>query len=230
MQATLSLECRITWKLLRCLLPLAIQEADVWPMPDKYEGEELVRAGLCLGINCTLPSSQSKECVISSDLFKRFLVSEEFCQRVRCPQKKETESIFRCQSRKSSGTVQIKAGHGLHWESWSWRSLTQNMWSQTTKAQRHFKLILVLWKILLFLSIPLYSQTSAGKAKKLLLKGKYQIEESRKTPAAAAAAAKPLQTCPILYDPRDGSPPGSPVPGILQARTLEWVAISFSNA
>ena len=46
----------------------------------------------------------------------------------------------------------------------------------------------------------------------------------------AAAAAKSLQSCPILCDPRDGSPPGSPVPGILQARTLEWVAISFSNA
>ena len=48
--------------------------------------------------------------------------------------------------------------------------------------------------------------------------------------AAAAAAAKSLQSCPTLCDPRDGSPPGSPVPGILQARTLEWVAISFSNA
>ena len=48
--------------------------------------------------------------------------------------------------------------------------------------------------------------------------------------AAAAAAAKTLQLCPILCDPIDGSPPGSPVPGILQARTLEWVAISFSNA
>ena len=48
--------------------------------------------------------------------------------------------------------------------------------------------------------------------------------------AAAAAAAKSLQSCPTLYDPSDGSPPGSPVPGILQARTLEWVAISFSNA
>ena len=47
---------------------------------------------------------------------------------------------------------------------------------------------------------------------------------------AAAAAAKPLQSCPTLCDPIDGSPPGSPVPGILQARTLEWVAISFSNA
>ena len=48
--------------------------------------------------------------------------------------------------------------------------------------------------------------------------------------AAAAAAAKSLQSCPILCDPIDGSPPGSPVPGILQARTLEWVAISFSDA
>ena len=46
----------------------------------------------------------------------------------------------------------------------------------------------------------------------------------------AAAAAKSLQLCPTLCDPRDGSPPGSPIPGILQARTLEWVAISFSNA
>ena len=46
----------------------------------------------------------------------------------------------------------------------------------------------------------------------------------------AAATAKSLQSCLTLYDPVDGSPPGSPVPGILQARTLEWVAISFSNA
>ena len=45
-----------------------------------------------------------------------------------------------------------------------------------------------------------------------------------------AAAAKSLQSCPTLCGPIDGSPPGSPVPGILQARTLEWVAISFSNA
>ena len=47
---------------------------------------------------------------------------------------------------------------------------------------------------------------------------------------AAAAAAKSLQSCPTLCDPIDGSPPGSPVPGILQARILEWVAISFSSA
>ena len=47
---------------------------------------------------------------------------------------------------------------------------------------------------------------------------------------AEAVAAKSLQSCLTLCDPTDGSPPGSPVPGILQARTLEWVAISFSNA
>ena len=48
--------------------------------------------------------------------------------------------------------------------------------------------------------------------------------------APAVAAAKSLQSCPTLCNPRDGNPPGSPVPGILQARTQEWVAISFSNA
>ena len=47
--------------------------------------------------------------------------------------------------------------------------------------------------------------------------------------AAAAAAAKSLQSCPTLCDPIDGSPPGSPVHGIFQARTLEWVAIAFSS-
>ena len=53
---------------------------------------------------------------------------------------------------------------------------------------------------------------------------------SAKESAAAAAAAKSLQSCLTLCDPIDGSPPGSPIPGTLQARTLEWVAISFSNA
>ena len=56
------------------------------------------------------------------------------------------------------------------------------------------------------------------------------IYVNRTVKSAAAAAAKSLQSCPTLCDPIDGSPPGSPVPGILQARTLEWVAISFSNA
>ena len=54
----------------------------------------------------------------------------------------------------------------------------------------------------------------------------WEIINSFKT----AVAAKSLQTCPTLCDPTDGSLPGSPVPGILQARTLEWVAISFSSA
>ena len=61
-------------------------------------------------------------------------------------------------------------------------------------------------------------------------------EWSDKSPPSPSTPGWPLllllslQSCPTLCDPRDGSPPGSPVPGILQARTLEWVAISFSNA
>ena len=57
-----------------------------------------------------------------------------------------------------------------------------------------------------------------------------QADSLPSEPQAAAAAAKSLQSCPTLCDPIDGLLPGSPVPGILQARTLEWVAISFSNA
>ena len=72
----------------------------------------------------------------------------------------------------------------------------------------------------------------------VLLPGKFQGQGSLvgynpwgcKELDVTAAAAKSLQLCPILCDPIDGSPPGSAVPGILQARTLEWVAISFSNA
>ena len=56
------------------------------------------------------------------------------------------------------------------------------------------------------------------------------LEWNSKCLWSIAAAAKLLQSCPTLCDPIDGSPPGSPFPGILQARTLEWVAISFSNA
>ena len=63
---------------------------------------------------------------------------------------------------------------------------------------------------------------------KLVLEKAEEPEIKLPTSAAAAAAAKSLQSCPALCDPIDGSPPGSPVPGILQARTLEWVAISIS--
>ena len=70
-----------------------------------------------------------------------------------------------------------------------------------------------------------YAQGSSQEDRKEL-----QPEGASRAGPAAAAAAKSLQSCPTLCDPIDGSPPGSPVPGILQARTLEWVAISFSNA
>ena len=59
--------------------------------------------------------------------------------------------------------------------------------------------------------------------------GMQHLSERKAAAAAAAAAAKSLQSCPTLCNPIDGSPPGSAIPGILQARTLEWVAISFSN-
>ena len=65
---------------------------------------------------------------------------------------------------------------------------------------------------------------------KLVLEKAEEPDIKLATSAAPAAAAKSLQLCPTLCDPVDGSPPGSPIPGILQARTLEWVAISFSNA
>ena len=56
------------------------------------------------------------------------------------------------------------------------------------------------------------------------------LDSAHMKDTAAAAAAKSLQSCPTLCDPIDGSPRSYPVPGILQARTLEWVAIAFSNA
>ena len=60
--------------------------------------------------------------------------------------------------------------------------------------------------------------------------GNVSLRGTMENTVAAAAAAKSLQSCPTLCDPIDGSPPGSPVPGMLQARTLEWVAVSFSDA
>ena len=60
--------------------------------------------------------------------------------------------------------------------------------------------------------------------------GFFTTEPAENLVQMVAAGAKSLQSCPTLCDPIDSSPPGAPVPGILQARTLEWVAISFSNA
>ena len=73
----------------------------------------------------------------------------------------------------------------------------------------------------------------AGGMRWLLLRSwGWELDSGVQPPHAltAAAAAKSLQPCPTLFNPIDGSPPGSPVPGILQARTLEWAATSFSNA
>ena len=73
------------------------------------------------------------------------------------------------------------------------------------------------------------TQTEKFQMYKLSLE-KAEEPEIKLPTSVAAAAAKSLQSCPTLCDPIDSSPPGSSVPGILQARTLEWVAISFSNA
>ena len=73
-----------------------------------------------------------------------------------------------------------------------------------------------------------YSDATTLMAESVMSLDYYMIVFSGKY--AAAAAAKSLQSCPTLCNPIDRSPPGSPVPGILQAKVLEWVAISFSNA
>jgi len=62
------------------------------------------------------------------------------------------------------------------------------------------------------------------------VQGRCLFDRAKRIYKDSAAAAESLQSCPTLCDPTDGSSPGSPVPGILQARTLDWVAISFSNA
>ena len=77
---------------------------------------------------------------------------------------------------------------------------------------------------------PLLNPKGAGRGWGRCISGLLASVSSQFVQYAAAAAAKSLQSCPTLCDPIDGSPPGSPVPGIHQARTLEWPAISFSNA
>ena len=71
---------------------------------------------------------------------------------------------------------------------------------------------------------------SPSQALKMAILGASLVDQHTHSRYAAAAAAKLFQSCPTLCDPIDCSPPGFPVPGIIQARTLEWVAISFSNA
>ena len=94
------------------------------------------------------------------------------------------------------------------------------------------------WGTIAF-SVNLFPDNQILRAKITRMKMQTRIEDGylnhytnlyKAAAAAAAAASKSLQSCLTLCDPRDGSPPGSPIPGILQARTLEWVAISFSYA
>ena len=77
---------------------------------------------------------------------------------------------------------------------------------------------------------PVMEQRTGSKLGKEYVKAVYCHPAYLTYMQSATATAKSLQSCPTLCDPIDGSPPGSPIPGILQARTLEWVAISFSNA
>ena len=79
-------------------------------------------------------------------------------------------------------------------------------------------------------TIKYFINTRSSQSNKLFIHILYVMPECLSPLPHAAAPAKSLQSCPTLCDPIDGSPPGSPVPGIVQARTLEWVAISFSNA
>ena len=96
----------------------------------------------------------------------------------------------------------------------------------------YFSFIYLAHYMLLWLSVPHPNKSQPIKVESdtFRLSKTDSLDPGWKSAAAAAAAAKSLQSCPTLCDPRDGSPPGSPGPGILQARTLEWVAISFSNA
>ena len=88
----------------------------------------------------------------------------------------------------------------------------------------------LIYRFLLILLLPIIHQGLSASITYVSGKNMGGITREKSKRVAAAAAAKSLQSCPTLCDPINGSPPGSPVPGILQARTLEWVAISFSNA
>ena len=88
----------------------------------------------------------------------------------------------------------------------------------------------LIYRFLLILLLPIIHQGLSASITYVSGKNMGGITREKSKRVAAAAAAKSLQSCLTLCDPINGSPPGSPVPGILQARTLEWVAISFSNA
>ena len=110
----------------------------------------------------------------------------------------------------------------LHWQADFNHWNTREVWSSFHMLIGQFKVPLLCYVSLSFVHCP----TEFLRSYLYIL----DINSLSSTCIVAAAAAKSLQLCPTLCDPIDGSPPGSSVPGILQARTLEWVAISFSNA
>ena len=114
-----------------------------------------------------------------------------------------------------------------------WSSKFCRHWSTLGEDRSAFRRPSRFSKVLNIQKVQLQGATKIWKRKKPLSTASYCPALTIKLSPqnnAAAAAAKSLQSCPTLCNPIDRSPPGSPVPGILQARTLEWVAISFSNA
>ena len=103
------------------------------------------------------------------------------------------------------------------WETWVWPL----GWEDLLEKGKATHSSILAWRI---------TWTVYGLTKSRTRVNDFHFHYSLNHSQASAAAAKSLQSCPTLCNPIDGSPPGSPVPGILQARTLEWVTISFSNA
>ena len=100
------------------------------------------------------------------------------------------------------------------------------LWPPRTAACQTSLSFTVSWKLLQLVTIKSWCYLTISSSAALF----FFCFQSFPASLLSAAAAKSLQSCLTLCDPIDGSPPGSPVPGILQARTLEWVAIPFSNA
>ena len=126
------------------------------------------------------------------------------------------------------------------WETW------RVVWDQTSLQEYGISMVQLWWKFYFLVPFGMTAEQQVTTATGYLLQRVSGVVErfswqcssrlgstqssNKFCELFAAAAAKLLQSCPTLCDPIDGSPPGSPIPGILQARTLEWVAISFSNA
>ena len=128
-------------------------------------------------------------------------------------------------TRKSLQILKLLSWHVIAWVTALCVYFTNEKWTKPERPLTH-KQINKMWSIHTMKYYSALEENSDTCYNTDELRGHYVQWNN----TAAAAAAKSLQSCPTLCDPIDGSPSGSPVPGILQARTLEWVAISFSNA